>query len=258
MLQNKTKQKLLDGKPVIGTGAQSADPFFTEAIGQAGFDFILVDGQHAPVGPEALFSMVRGFADSESDIIFRVTYNETWMINQALDMGADGVIIPLPNTVEDVERAVAAAKYPPAGVRSNGPRKTAHLGGNPSYQTRANEETIVWPQIESMEAVENIDAILDVKGIDGIMVGPSDLAYSMGLQPPNLLGHPKAEDVIQHILDKCIEHGVPWGMFCGPVEVAVKWLRRGGLIVSAGSDVGYVKDGAEAAKQELAETVASL
>ena len=258
MPQTKTKQKLLDGKPVFGVIAQVDDPFITEIIGQAGFDFILVDSQHSPVGPERLFSMIRGFAPTESDIIVRVVWNETWLINQALDMGADGVIIPLPNTVEDVERAVAAAKYPPQGVRSQGPRKTAHLGGRDSYLKRANEETIVWPQIESAQALDNIDGILQVEGIDGIMVGPTDLAYSLGLGPPDLLGHPKAEEAIHLILNKCKEHGVPWGMFTGTVPVAEKWLRRGGQIVAAGSDFGFVLEGAQRTLDELKEVLASL
>ena len=258
MPQTKTKQKLLDGKPVVGVVAQVDEPFITEIIGQAGYDFILVDCQHSPVGPERMHRMIRGFAPTESDVIVRVVWNETWLINQALDMGADGVIIPLPNTVEEVEQAVAAAKYPPQGVRSQGPRKTDHLGGRDSYLQRANEETLVWPQIESAQAIENIDAILEVKGIDGIMVGPTDLAYSLGLQPPDLLGHPKAEEAIQFILDKCKEHGVPWGMFTSTVATAEKWLRRGGQIVTAGSDFGFVQDGAKSMLGEMNDVVASL
>jgi 2-keto-3-deoxy-L-rhamnonate aldolase RhmA len=258
MLVNKTKQKLRDGKPVFGVQTQFDDPFITEIIGAAGFDFILIDAQHSPIGEEKIFAMTRGFAPTESDVIVRVVWNETWLINQALDMGADGVIIPLPNTADDVKRAVEAAKFPPMGVRSNGPRKTAHLGGFGEYQARANEETIVWPQIETKEALDNIDEILRVEGIDGIMVGPSDLAYSLGLQPPDLLGHPKAEEAIQFILDKCNEHGVPWGMFTSPIEMAEKWLRRGGKIVTAGSDFGFVQEGADAAVKRASEVIASL
>ena len=258
MLANTTKQKLRDGKPVFGCTVQFDDPFITEVIGAAGFDFILIDGQHAPLDGEKIFKMTRGFAPTESQVIVRVVWNETWLINQALDMGADGVIIPLPNTADEVRRAVKAAKYPPKGVRSNGPRKTDHLGGFGEYQARANEETIVWPQIESQEAIDNIDEILQVEGIDGIMVGPSDLAYSLGLQPPDLLGHPKAEEAIQFILDKCDEHGVPWGMFTQPFEVAEKWLRRGGKIVTVGSDYGFITSGAATAVSGARKVIDSL
>ena len=129
MPQTRTKQKLLDGKPVFGVSPQVDEPFITEIIGQAGYDFILIDCQHAPVGPERMHSMIRGYAPTESDIIVRVVWNETWLINQALDMGADGVIIPLPNTVEEVEQAVAAAKYPPQGVRSQGPARPITWAG---------------------------------------------------------------------------------------------------------------------------------
>lgn len=258
MLVNKTKQKLRDGKPVFGVQVQFDEPFITEAVGAAGFDFILVDCQHSPIGEEKIFSMTRGFAPTESEVIVRVVWNETWLVNQALDMGADGVIIPLIYTADDVKRAVEAAKYPPMGVRSNGPRKTAHLGGNMVYQAKANEETIVWPQIETKEALDNIDEILQVEGIDGIMVGPSDLAYSLGLEPPDLLDHPKAQEAIQFVLDKCNEHGVPWGMFTTPIDVAEKWLRRGGKIVTTGSDFGYIMQGLASDVTRAKEIIASL
>ena len=180
MLVNKTKQKLQDGKPVFGCTVQFDDPFITEVIGAAGFDFILIDGQHAPLDGEKIFKMTRGFAPTESQVIVRVVWNETWLINQALDMGADGVIIPLPNTADEVRRAVKAAKYPPKGVRSNGPRKTDHLGGFGEYQARANEETIVWPQIESQEAIDNIDEIVEQS--DALMVARGDMGVEVPLK----------------------------------------------------------------------------
>ena len=111
------------------------------------------------------------------------------------------------------------------GSRSSGPRKVWRLGAADDYLLRANEETIVWPQIETAGALESIDEFLEVEGIDGIMIGPSDLSYALGNQPPDLI--PQAEEAIQLILDKCKEHGVPWGMFSG-LEAGEKWIRRGG------------------------------
>ncbi len=247
MLVSKTKRKLRDGKPVFGVGLHTNDPFIADIIGNAGFDYILIDGQHGPLDPLMLYNMVNGLGRTESDVVVRVAYNEPWMIGQALDMGADGVIVPLVDSADDVRKAVDAAKYPPMGHRSNGPRKTWRLGSYEDYLLRANEETIVWPQIETAGAMEEIDEFLEVEGIDGIMIGPSDLSYSLGFQPPDLI--PQAEEAVQLILDKCKEHGVPWGMFSG-LEQGEKWIRRGGQIITTSGDLGYV---AEGAARDLAE-----
>jgi len=153
-----------------------------------------------------------------------------------LDVGADGVIIPLVNNGKEAENAVIASKYPPDGLRSWGPNNTARYDAAPGYWARANDELIILPQIESVQAVENIDEILTVKGIDGIMVGPTDLTLSMGLPqkfPPEL---PEVDRMIQHILAKCKEHKVPFGQFTSTFEVAEKWVKRGGQIATVLSD----------------------
>lgn len=258
MLVSKTKQKLREGKPVFGIGVHTNDPFITEIIGNSGFDYILIDGQHGPLEPNMLYDMVHGFGRTESDVIVRVTANEPWMIGQALDMGADGIIIPLVDSAVDARKAVDSAKYPPMGHRSNGVRKTWRLGTYAEYLERANEETIVWPQIETAGAVEGIDEFLQVEGLDGIMIGPSDLGYSVGVQPPDdLVNHPKTEETIQFILDKCKEHGVPWGMFSG-LEAGEKWIRRGGQIITTGGDLGYITEGAARDLAECNRIAASL
>lgn len=249
MVASKTKQKLRAGKPVFGVGLHTNDPFITEIIGNAGFDYILIDGQHGPLHPSMLYEMVKGLGRTDSDVVVRVVANQPWLIGQALDMGADGVIIPVVDNAEDCRRAVDAAKYPPMGHRSNGVRKTWRFDSYEDYLVHANDETIVWPQIETAGALETIDEFLDVDGIDGIMIGPSDLAYCLGLEPPGLMDDPKVEETIQFILDKCKEHGVPWGMFSG-LEQGEKWIRRGGQIITTGGDLGYITDGAA---RDLAE-----
>ena len=141
------------------------------------------------------------------------------------------------------------------GSRSSGPRKVWRLGAADDYLLRANEETIVWPQIETGGALEGIDEFLEVEGIDGIMIGPSDLSYALGNQPPDLI--PQAEETIQFILDKCKEHGVPWGMFSG-LEAGEKWIRRGGQIITTGGDLGHVAAGAARDLAKCQEIEASL
>ena len=255
MLVSKTKQKLRDGKPVFGIGLHTNDVFIADIIGKAGFDYILIDGQHGPLDPRMLYEMVNALGATESDVVVRVAFNEPWMIGQALDFGADGVIVPLVDSAADVRKVVDAAKYPPMGSRSSGPRKVWRLGGFEDYLLRANEETIVWPQIETAGALEDIDEFLEVEGIDGIMIGPSDLSYALGNQPPDLI--PQADETVQFILDKCKEHGVPWGMFSG-LEAGEKWIRRGGQIITTGGDLGHIAAGAARDLAKCQEIEASL
>ena len=253
---NNTKRKLKEGKAVVGSIVQIDNLFTTEMMGKAGFDFLLIDTQHSPIGVETLHSLIKGLSPTESDIIVRAVWNDTWLVNQCVDVGADGVIIPLTNTAEDVKRAVAAAHYPPIGVRSFGPRKIDRYASIDEYHERSFEDTLVLPQIESREAMENIDEILQVDGVDGIMVGPNDLALTHGLPPG--IGKPAADPLIQKVLDKCKEHGVPFGMFTMTYEVAEKWLSRGGQIAVVGGDLGFVAEGAERTARQVKELVARL
>jgi 2-keto-3-deoxy-L-rhamnonate aldolase RhmA len=255
-MQNTTKRKLKEGKAVIGSAVSIDDPFALRAMAGAGFDFLMIDTQHTPMSLDRLGSLIDGLLPTDSQIIVRAVWNDTWIVNTMMDIGADGVIVPLTNTAEEVESAVAAAKYPPDGVRSWGPRRTERYGGPQEYGVRANHETMVLPQIESLKAVENIDAILEVKGIDGIMIGPNDLALSMGLGEQRT--GPEHDEMLAHILSKCKEHGVPWGMFTQTLENADKWLTRGGQIAIVGGDLGFVTAGATETARQCKELQARL
>ena len=242
MTEEKTlRQRIRAGEVLVAlrgsldtTKSQLADIWATDR-----YDYIWIDGQHGPMNPNWLYETVKGLGRTDSDVIVRVVSNEHWLIGQTLDMGADGIVIPMVDNAEELRRAVDAAKYPPMGHRSNGARKTWRLGDQ--YVERANEETIVWPQIETKGAIDDIDAFLQVDGIDGIMIGPSDLALALGVPQ----GGTEVNNTFQFILDKCQEYGVPWGMFSG-VERGSHWLKKGGQIVTAGNTLQYVGQGAAA------------
>lgn len=239
-MQNRIKQQLLDGKAIVGTIPTIDHPATLRALGESDFDFFLVDTQHSQIDITTLYSMMTGLGRAK-EVIVRVPFNQTHLINAALDAGADGVIVPLTNTPEAVEQAVQAAKFPPRGVRSWGPKGAVNYGGAENYAAVANDEVIVWPQIETLEAVENLDDILTVDGVDGIMIGPADLGWSMGFMPHE--GKEEVDKMFQHVLDKCIEHGVPWGMFTSTYERAEQWLSRGGKIATIGTDASFLTDG---------------
>ena len=254
---NKTKEKLREGKSVLGAVVVLDHPMVNVAMAQTGFDYLLVETQHSPVGFDSLRRMMSALLPTESNIIVRVLSNDAGLIGQTLDLGADGVIVPLVNTREEAERAVAATKYPPEGVRSWGPGNTERYGGSGEYAVHANDEMITLVQIESVQAVENVDQILSVDGVDGIMIGPGDLSLSMGHRPA-MPPAPEVDEMIAHVLSKCKEHGVPFGMFTAMLEIAEKWLSQGGQIGTVGSDLAYLRDGAERTLQDMERLLAKV
>lgn len=254
-MKNLLKEKLLSGQAVVGTIGQMNDFNTLRLLAKSAFDFILIDTQHTPLDSATLASMIQVIGP-EKDIIVRVLYNQPWLINQAIDSGADGVIVPLTETVEDIERVMEGAKYPPRGLRSWGPRGGPKYGGNERYADVANDEMIVWPQIESKTAVENIDKILEIDGIDGIMIGPADLGLTHGFKPHE--GDEKRDELIQYVLDKCIEHDVPWGMFTSTFDKAEKWLARGGKIATVGTEMGFMAAGMSETESQVKSLLESV
>ena len=255
-LKNKTKAKIRDGKPVVGASVGLEGPVANKIMGQAGFDFLLIDAQHDAIGVESLDRRIRGLLPTESEIIVRVLWNDGPLINQALDMGADGVIVPMVNTRDHAEGAVTASKYRPDGTRSWSPLRPERYGGPEAYARMANNELLVLPQIETAEAVENLDDILQVEGIDGLLVGPTDLAISLGHAPQ--MGVPEVDEVISHVLARCRSFDVPFGIFTTSLETAEHWLSSGGQIAIAVGDVGFLTEGAARAAGEAAEMLRRL
>jgi 2-keto-3-deoxy-L-rhamnonate aldolase RhmA len=239
---SRLKRELSAGRPVVGCVLSVPDPFVIELLGQADFDFLLIDMQHAPIGVETLQTLLVSLASSRSSVIVRAAWNDPVYVNQILDLGADGIVIPMVNRREDAELAAWASRYPPAGGRSWGPRRASRIHGGPdAYARGANDQVMLLPQIETREAVANIDDILSVPGIDGIMIGPADLANSMGFHLDR--DNTTVERAVTTVLERCRAHGVPFGHFTGTIEKAKYWIERGALIAIAGSDTGFLADG---------------
>lgn len=252
MRENTTKRKLREGRAVIGSVLSLPDPFVAEIMGQAEFDFLLIDMEHCPLSVDQLQTMLVGARPTPSTILVRAPWNDPVAVKQILDVGAEGIILPWINSREECEAAVAAAKYPPEGIRGFGPRRAQRLaGGIMAYAAGANDQVMVLAQIERVEAVERLDEILTTPGLDGIMVGPADLALSMGHRSD--LDHPEVEAAIQRTLDACLRHQVPFGMFTGTFEKARKWIGRGGRIATIGGDLAFIDAGIALTKRQAAE-----
>lgn len=252
-MKNLLKEKLQKGQPVIGTFVGLGHPDVTETLSHRGFDFLLIDGEHAPLGLETMQQMMQAMNGSNCTPLVRPQWNDMVIIKRVLDIGAHGVIIPWVNTREEAEYAVSACKYPPDGLRGCGPRRAALL--DPDYTKTANDEILVVVQIETIQAISNIDDILSVKGIDAVYIGPNDLSQSFGCYPPQF-GNPQYEQAHPQYIaafDKVVaaarKYGKPAGMWTA--AGTIQWaIDKGFTLNSVGSADIFLVDGAKLALEK--------
>ena len=242
MRDNRTKRIMLSGGLALGVSLTVPDPFVTEVVGAAGFDFVLVDTEHSPIAIDQLQMMLIALRSSESTVLVRPVANDPALIKQILDLGAEGLVVPEVEDAASCAAAIAAARYPPLGSRGFGPRRAARLeGGRAAYLARADEEVAVLVMVESAAAVADIDAILKTPGLDGIMVGPADLAVTMGYL--GSLGHPDVHDAIVSVRDACQRHSVPFGIFAATEQAAREWGAAGAGFMTVGADTQFLDQG---------------
>ena len=225
---NEVKARLRGGDAVVGSFCNLPSPEVVELLGWAGFDFVIVDAEHGPQGLETVANMVRAAEASGTTPLVRVAINEPQNILRHLDTGAQGLQMPMVNTREDTERAVAAALYPPQGRRGLAGVRAGGFGIRESvsdYAATANDEMLVIVQIETVEALGNLDSILSVPGIDIVFFGATDLSSSMGIP-----GQTRDERVVNAITDAgkaVMDAGLVAGTIVGTPEQAVEWQGRG-------------------------------
>src|SRR5437867_7348080 len=190
-----------------------------EVFAHAGFDWLCVDMQHGLIDYQVALGMLQAISTTETVPIVRVPWNEPGIIGKSLDAGAYGVIVPLVNTRAEAEAAMAACRYAPRGFRSYGPSRASLYAGR-DYFSRADETVLCIIQIETAEAVENLDEMLSVPGVDVAYIGPADLSVSLGLPPAGYHEDEKYVRSVRAVLDACRRHGVVPGFHGGTVENA--------------------------------------
>ncbi|MBB5050671.1 4-hydroxy-2-oxoheptanedioate aldolase [Afipia massiliensis] len=250
-MANKVKEVWAAGKVVVNGWLAIPSGFSAEVMAQCGFDSVTVDMQH---GVQDYQSMIQCFQAMQAHPVtpmVRVPWNEPGIIGKVLDGGAYGVICPMINTREEAERFVAAAKYPPRGTRSNGPIRAMMYGSAGIYQQTANDETLCIPMIETKTAVENLESILDVKGVAGVYIGPSDLGFSYGLHPTLDRTEPEIIKIYERIVKECDKRGIFPGIHCSGAAGAALAIERGFKLVTILNDSGLL---AMSAKSHIAET----
>jgi len=241
-MKNPVKQKLKNGQKTIGGFLQTLSPVAAEIMAQAGFDWLIVDLEHSPGDFANLQAQLQAMNGSGVVPFARAPWNDMVAIKRILDTGVMGVLVPYVNTREEAEAAVAACKYPPQGVRgvAGSPRAAGYTGNTMPYLNSANEETIVMIAVETLEAVANLDEILTVEGLDGIFIGPVDLASSMGY-----LGDPTQAEV-QEVIARIESKVFASDKFLG--TLAATWDKAGACFGKGYQWMVVMQDGATLVK----------
>ena len=247
---NQFRRDLIAGKQLIGCWSALASPITTEILGLAGFDWLLLDGEHAPNDIASFIPQLMALKDSPSAPVVRPQWNDTVEIKRLLDAGFYNVMIPFVQSADEARRAVAATRYPPEGVRGvSVAQRSNRYNTVPDYLKIINENITVIIQIENHAGVEAIDEICSVAGVDGIFIGPSDLAAALGHL--GNAAHPDVQAAIKTVFDRARECGKPVGILA-PVEAdARRYLEMGASFVAVGSDLGVFRASTQALRDKF-------
>ncbi|NQT59869.1 MAG: 2,4-dihydroxyhept-2-ene-1,7-dioic acid aldolase [Bacteroidetes bacterium] len=208
---NIVRKKLSEGGISLGTWIQIGHPAVAEILSECGFDWITIDCEHSEISIEGVSSIVRAMYGRDSLPMVRVKENNTLAIRQVLDMGATGVFVPLVNTAEEARQAVAATRFPPEGIRGFAYYRANDYGKNfQTYAETANEDILVIVMIETRQAVENVEKIVAVPGVDGVLIGPYDLSGSYGI--PGQVENPIIRDAGKRVIQACIDSNTAAGI----------------------------------------------
>ncbi|MEO0637718.1 MAG: aldolase/citrate lyase family protein [Pseudomonadota bacterium] len=235
MRSNQLRACLKRRAPIINAWLSIPSAYVAEGVGHQGFDSVTVDLQHGMMGFEMAVAMMQAISATPAVPLVRAPSGEPEGIMHLLDAGAYGVICPMVSTAEDAANLVAACRYPPQGRRSFGPARGKLYGGE-DYFDKANDEILVIPMIETAAALDNLDAILSVQGVDMVYVGPNDLALDLGEHPGAELEESRTSQSIAHILARAKSAGVATGIFCSNGELARARIDEGFDLVTPGND----------------------
>lgn len=242
MKKNIVKQRLREGKPSIGTWLSIPSPYTSELMVRAGFDWVVIDMEHNPISIETAGLMVSSTFASDTVPLIRIPWNNVENIKRALDIGAWGIVVPMVKSRREAEAVIHEAKYFPEGGRSVG--GTRHAMGFETdvstYYRNANDEIAIIVQIEHIEAVQNIDDILTVPGIDACFIGPNDLMSSMGLVPSLVSDLPEVANAIETIKVSAARHGVASGIHVPDAITANRRISEGFQFIAIGSELSFM------------------
>src|SRR6478735_4896870 len=240
------KQQLRAGTPKLGLFLNSHSPTVAEQLAHSGYDWLLVDTQHGPMGNERLSAMLAGVANGGATSLVRVGgYSDRAGIQQSLDMGADGVLVPYINTADEARAAVSCTRYPTFGTRSvYFPQRSMNREGLLGYAGAANDNVICALQVETADCIKNIDEIAAVKGVDILFLGQNDLCMSLGLLEkykfPDMYTSPELKEATQRLVNAARTNHVILGLFLFGTARVGEFLEKGFPFVSVGNDLHHI------------------
>ena len=235
----KLKAKMKAGEPCLGAQIALSDPIVAEIFGRAGFDWLIIDTEHAAHTDLTVRAMLQAAVHTPAVALARPLRLDADVIRHYLDLGSPGVLCPFINTGAEAELLVRASRYPPQGIRGYGPRRAAGCGFDiDEYMQTANDAMICLPIIESREAVQNIEEIVQVDGIDGVSVGPMDLSISLGMF--RNFSDPVYVDAVERVRQACRKYRKAMGTGCYSLAHAVECRDQGDSLLLVAGDDGYL------------------
>jgi 4-hydroxy-2-oxoheptanedioate aldolase len=244
MRENRLRTLWAAGQTAINGWLAIPNGFSAEVMAHQGWDTLTIDMQHGLIGEDALIPMLQAISTTATVPIVRVPWLDAGAIMKALDAGAYGVICPMVNTRDDAARLVSWVRYAPQGTRSFGPIRATYYGGA-DYPQQANSTVVAFAMVETVQALDNLDAILSVEGLDAIYIGPSDLSLSMGCRPVFDDVDPPVAQAIAHIAERAKAHGVQCGIHNGQPAIAQARQSLGYRFLTLGSDARFLAVGSQ-------------
>ena len=244
MRENRLRSLWQEGKAAVNGWLAIPNSFATEVMAHQGWDSLTIDLQHGVVDYQAMVSMLQAISTTPTVPVVRVPWLEPGIIMKALDAGAYAVICPMVNTREEAQKLVAYSHYAPRGTRSFGPVRALYYGGA-DYPEKANDTIVTFAMIETAQALDNLDSILSVEGLDAIYIGPSDLSLALGCKPQFDDVEPKVAQAIAHILARAQAHGVKAGIHNGRPDVALARIAKGFAFATVSADARILAAGSQ-------------
>jgi len=240
---NRFKQRLRSGDAQIGLWLGLADAYCAELAANAGFDWLLIDGEHAPNDLRGMLAQLQAVAPYSSQAVIRPVIGDTALIKQVLDIGAQTLLVPMVESAEQARQLVKAVHYPPTGVRGVGSAlaRASRWNSIAGYLDHADEQMCLLVQIENKEGLANLDAIVAVDGVDGVFIGPADLSAAMGHRGNP--GHPEVQEAIEDAIVRIAKAGKAAGILSADEKLARRYIELGAAFVAVGVDTTVLMRG---------------
>lgn len=244
----KLRKRFQSRELVIGTHVRSQDPCISELLAGIGYDVLWIENEHSNLDKYQTTLHIIAAQAAGASAVVRLPWNDPVLVKPILELAPDGVVFPMIKTAEEAQKAVAACRYPPRGVRGMGPIRANNYGliDNVAYLATADEQIFKIMQIEHVHGVENIDSILEVNGVDAVVVGQFDLAASLGLLPD--VENPKNMEMIRRVFSACVAKGVPCGISSPPNADSLEiYLKMGARFLFMCYEYDWIRMGASSA-----------